>query len=104
MYYTYEYCVLRGLSDIFKELTITRLSDSTFVYAMIRSDLGSPESKVLKKVSRPERLVFELSKDFQVKLDEKVIRDAYNNGISEIATTQFISDKIKSEWLKVICK
>lgn len=103
-YYTYEYGVLRGLTDIFNEITITISSDTYKAYKTMRNNLGELENKVTSQWDGERYLTFNLAKDFRVGIEEKVILDAFNNGTPIEVTTIIVADKIKSEWLKLICK
>lgn len=103
-YYTYEYGVLRGLTDVFNEITVTISSDTYKAYRKIRNDLGKLENKVISQWDGARHLTLNLTKDFHVGINEDIIHDAYNNNIPIEITTQHVADKIKTEWLKIICK
>jgi hypothetical protein len=79
-------------------------SDTYKTYKTIRNDLGELENKVTTQWDGARYLTFNLSKDFHVGIEEKVILDAYNNGTPIETTMLLVADKIKSEWLKLICK
>ena len=103
-YYTYEYAVFRGLTEVFKEITITLSSDTYKAYSTIRDGSGDLKQKVVSQFDGDRNITVNLINDFKVGVEEKLLINDLNNNVPIETVTQNIVELIKSEWLEQICK
>ena len=104
-YYAYEYGVMIGLTDIFKDIQLNLSSDVFTAYTTKRNE----NTRMLEQVpvmscNRDRILTFKLPKEVNISINENVVIEMYNKETPIKEATAIVSDIIKEEWLKIILK
>lgn len=103
-YFTYEYGVLRGLFDIFREVTFSVSSDALEAYRTTRDDLGQLEKKIITQWESGRSITINLPHDLHVNILSSTLEKLYEEKVSIEEGTLLVADVIKKEWLSIICK
>lgn len=104
-YYAYEYGVMIGLTDIFKDIQLNLSSDVFTAYTTKRNENTRMLEQLPVMSYNGDRIItFKLPKDVDISIKEDVVIEMYNNETPIEEATAIVADIIKSEWLKIILK
>ena len=104
-YYAYEYGVMIGLTNTFKDIQLNLSSETYTAYTTKRNENTKMlEQTPIMSYNGDRILTFKMPKDFSISIKEDVVIELYNKETPIDQATSTVSDIIKAEWLKIIIK
>lgn len=104
-YYAYEYGVMIGLTNIFKDIQLNLSSEIYTAYTTKRNEnTRMLEQTSVMSYNGDRILTFKIPKEVNISIKEGVVIELYNKETPIDQATAIVSDIIKSEWLKIIIK